>query len=137
MKIYNDLAEPSRDLNALLRESWGQLPEEVRTEVARWDGPGHNNQDRNAAILEAMWAQRTHPGIALPAAQEVMAGIALFYDRELGLLFFRDGRGEKMANALRRDMGEPGYVQPEQEDPDPLPQFAPAAAGSGGAPSSP
>lgn len=122
--IYDNLTDPARDLNIFLRTKWGALPEPVQTEVAKWDGPGVNTQDRAAAIVECMWANRTKPGVKTVAAREIMAGVALYYG-ELGLLFFRDGRGERMANALRRDMGDSTITQAPEDDPEPLPQYVP------------
>lgn len=124
---YDNLTDPPRDLNAFLRTNWAKLPAEVQEEVAKWDGPGVNTQDRVAYITECMWAHRTKAGVKTNAAREIMAGVALYYG-ELGLLFFRDGRGERMANALRRDMGEPGFTQDKTNDPDVLPRFLPSEA---------
>lgn len=124
---YDNLTDPARDLNIYLRQNWAKLPEPVQAEVAKWDGPGANTQDRVAYIVECMWANRTKAGVKTNAAREIMAGVALYYG-ELGLLFFREGRGERMANALRRDMGEAGISQAPADDPEPLPQFVPEPA---------
>jgi hypothetical protein len=122
MKFYTDLQGPSRDLNAFLRSNWAKLPSAVQEEVSKFDGPG-NEQDRNAYIVECMYANRNKPGVKNNAAREIMAGIALYYGTVLGILYFKDGRGERMANALRRDMGEEGFTQPVADDPEPLPQY--------------
>jgi len=126
MKMYADLQEPTRDLNGFLRENWASLPPEVQDEVAKWDGAG-NQQDRNGFIVECMYAHRDKPGLQNNEARGIIAGIAFYYATSLGgLLHFRDGRGERMANAMRREMGEKGFKQPVADDPDPLPQYVPA-----------
>lgn len=127
MQPFKDAEEALKAYQLFLREHWTTLPQEVKDEVTKRDGPGVNEHDRIAYPTEAMYAHRTKPGVNNKAARELI-GRTASYLGALGILYFREGRGYQIMRAMERENKEPlakgtGPYPAQKDDPKPIPEF--------------
>jgi hypothetical protein len=125
---FPDIVDTMKAQELFIRENWARLPDRLKEEIIRHDGPGVSPVMRTARITEGLYAfhRRAGTGINTRAGRELIGRSAAFL-RSQGLHDFGGERGRAIVAAMRRETGEePGEGQVHQDreaDPAPLEDF--------------
>lgn len=128
MQPFNNFTDAFTDADRFIRENWAALPEPVKNEIEKFDGPGHSPVDRMARLTEAFYAFHKKTGVAVntKAGRTLIGRMAGFLNLN-GFQDFAGERGAKMVGAMRRETNAPlpsgATHQPADQDPAPLPGF--------------